>query len=239
MESSLTTSTHSMNPHEKSGRDEAVSIPIFPLKAVLFPGAPMPLRIFEERYLRMLAERTTVDPVFGISLIVSGAETDAEPSFHRVGTTARLVSLNAQGSRLVDVVVVGHRRIRAVEEHWSRGYAIAEFEDFPDVDSDPVLGGNLAAAAQTAYRTYLEGVATTIGMDFEAPGLGVDPEAASFNIASRLPLDTWEQQELLENTDPISRLRRVVALLGREIALLHGGMVGAPLRTAGDRFTLN
>ncbi len=240
MGSSPTISPPSMNPRETPRRDNAVSIPIFPLQTVLFPGAPMPLRIFEERYLRMLAERAAVDPIFGISLIMSGAETGATPSFHRVGTAARLVALNAQGSSLVDVVVVGHRRIRAVEENWSRGYAMAEFEELPDVNSDPILGRNLVIAAHTAYETYLNGVATTFGMEYDTPVLGADPETASFDIAARLPLDTWEQQQLLENTDPVSRLRQVVAFLGRELALLRGvGLVGTPLRSAGDRFTLN
>jgi predicted methyltransferase len=77
-------------------------------------------------------------------------------------------------------------------------------------------------------------------MEYDTPVLGADPETASFDIAARLPLDTWEQQQLLENTDPVSRLRQVVAFLGRELALLRGvGLVGTPLRSAGDRFTLN
>jgi len=217
-----------------------MSLPIFPLRAVLFPGAPLSLRIFEERYLRMLAERSTIDPIFGISLIKSGAESDDEPAFHRVGATARLVALNAQGSRLVDAVVIGHRRFRAVEENWDRGYALAEVEDLPDLRADPGLGSDLVIAAHASYKSYLAGVAAVVGMEYDTPALGSDPETASFEIASRLPLDTWEQQELLENTDPISRLHRVRALLSREIALLHGaGMVGVPIRAAGDRFTLN
>ena len=31
-----------------------IEIPIFPLRTVLFPGAVLPLRIFEQRYLDMI-----------------------------------------------------------------------------------------------------------------------------------------------------------------------------------------
>ena len=34
-----------------------MSLPIFPLNTVLFPGEPLPLRVFEDRYLRMLRDR--------------------------------------------------------------------------------------------------------------------------------------------------------------------------------------
>lgn len=229
-----------MIPYDEPSRDIPVPIPIFPLKAVLFPGATMPLRIFEERYLRMLAERATVDPIFGISLIVSGVESGVEPTFHPIGTTARLAALNAVSPRLVDVVVIGHRRMRTTDENWSRGYAMAEIEEFPDLASDPALGSELVTTVHAEYQSYLKGVAGMIGMEYDTPLLSDSPEAASFDIASRLPLDTWEQQELLENADPIWRLGRVSALLHREISLLHGaGMAGVPLRSTGDRFTLN
>jgi len=215
-------------------------LPIFPLNTVLFPGIPMPLRIFEERYLRMLADRTPNDPAFAISLIVSGEEVGGSPLFHAVGTTARLVSINALAANRVDIVVVGDRRVRITAEDWARGYAVAETEDVLDESSDRAEAAREAAAARDRYGAYVRGIAQLVDLKFQAPSLSRDAAAASFEIASRLPLHTWEQQSILEETNPLSRIRTVRSLLDRELALLFkGGVAGVPLFYPGDRFTLN
>ena len=215
-------------------------LPIFPLNAVLFPGLPLPLRIFEDRYLRMLADHASVDPVFGIALIESGREVGDEPEFHHIGTTARLVSLNAQSAHRVDVVVVGERRIRMGPGDWKRGYAVSEVEFIADQSEESDEMGTLVATAGNAYQTYLRGVAHLIGMDYEPPDFGTDGASVSYEIGARLPLHTWEQQALLEDSSPLSRMRTVVNLLEREVALLYrSGMVGVPIQFPGNRFTLN
>ncbi len=217
-----------------------MSLPIFPLNTVLFPGVPMPLRIFEERYLRMLADRTPNDPAFAVALIESGEEVGGTPRFHDVGTTARLVSINSISPSRIDIVVVGDQRVRISSEDWERGYAVAATEDVPDVAHDLVETARVAAAARNAYGTFVRGVARLVDLRFKSPELSQDPSAISFEIASRLPLHTWEQQAILVDTDPHSRMLAVRALLDRELALLFkGGVAGVPLFYPGDRFTLN
>lgn len=215
-------------------------LPIFPLNTVLFPGIPMPLRIFEERYLRMLADRTPNDPAFAISLIVAGKEVGGSPLFHAVGTTARLVSINALAANRVDIVVVGDRRVRITGEDWDRGYAVAETEDVPDEAGHLTEATGESAAARRAYGEYVRGIARLVDLKFQAPSLSRDAAAASFELASRLPLHTWEQQAVLEEIDPLVRIRAVRSLVDRERALLFkGGVAGVPLFYPGDRFTLN
>ena len=217
-----------------------MTLPIFPLNTVLFPGMPLPLRIFEDRYLRMLADRAAVEPAFVISLIDSGQEVGGEPTFHRIGTAARLVTINALSTHQVDILVVGERRLRISTEDWRRGYAVAEADFLPDLSFDRPLAMKLLATAQRAYVVYMKGVARSLDLGFDMPLLARDPESASFDIASRLPLHTWEQQAILENVDPISRMQTVTKLLNREIALLYrGGLAGVPLQYPGGRFALN
>jgi Lon protease-like protein len=217
-----------------------MNLPIFPLNTVLFPGIPLPLRVFEERYLRMLAERATFDPVFGIALIATGNEVGDTPTFHRIGTTARLVSLNAQSSHRVDVVVVGDRRIDLAAPSWSHGYAMAETEFLPDRAFDTREGGRLLDRARETYTTWIRAVARLVGREIEVPDIGRDPVSASYDLASRLPMHTWDQQAFLEDDDPASRMRNVCARLERELALLaRGGVAGTPLHTPGNRFSLN
>ncbi len=225
-----------------------MSLPIFPLNTVLFPGIPMPLRIFEERYLRMLADRTPNDPAFAITLIEAGQEVGGTPSFHAIGTTARLVSINSLASNRVDIVVVGDRRVRISASDWTRGYAVAETEDVTDepLDSseDAALAATadlaaLAGRARRAYALYVRTVARLVDLQFKAPSLSRDAAAVSFELSARLPLHTWEQQSILEMVDPLTRIGTVRRLVDRELALLRSGVVGVPLFYPGDRFTLN
>lgn len=215
-------------------------LPIFPLNTVLFPGVPMPLRIFEERYLRMLADRTPNDPAFAIALIESGQEVGGSPSFHGIGTTARLVSINKLTANQVDIVVVGDRRVRISTGDWTRGYAVAETEDLADDPHDAEEATDIAARARRAYASYVRAIARLVNLQFKAPTLNRDAAAASFELTARLPLHTWEQQSILEDIDPLSRITTVKRLVDRELALLvRGGVAGVPLFYPGDRFTLN
>ncbi|MGH8415392.1 MAG: LON peptidase substrate-binding domain-containing protein, partial [Gammaproteobacteria bacterium] len=51
------------------------TIPLFPLNAVLYPGGPLPLRIFETRYLDMVSLCLKQEAGFGVCLIEQGSET--------------------------------------------------------------------------------------------------------------------------------------------------------------------
>ena len=57
-----------------SPNDELREIPLFPLNLVLFPGMPLPLHIFEERYKAMIGDCMRYNTPFGVSLIRSGQE---------------------------------------------------------------------------------------------------------------------------------------------------------------------
>src|SRR5919107_683717 len=51
-------------------------LPVFPLPLVLFPGVPLPLHIFEERYRRMLADVRASNNLFGLSYFAPGERGD-------------------------------------------------------------------------------------------------------------------------------------------------------------------
>ena len=76
-------------PGDKFSYNEAVRIPLFPLNTVLFPGGPLPLRIFETRYIDMISERMREDAPFGVLLIKEGHEA-GPASTYEIGTLARI-----------------------------------------------------------------------------------------------------------------------------------------------------
>ncbi len=65
-------------------------LPLFPLSAVLFPDAAIPLRIFEDRYKLMLQRCLESDSEFGVVLIKSGFEVGGPAETYSVGTVARI-----------------------------------------------------------------------------------------------------------------------------------------------------
>ena len=46
-----------------------MEIPLFPLRTVLYPGGPLPLRIFERRYIDMISRCLKAEEPFGVLLI--------------------------------------------------------------------------------------------------------------------------------------------------------------------------
>ena len=54
---------------------EEFEIPLFPLRTVLFLGGPLPLRVFEQRYLGLISRCLREESTFGVALIREGDET--------------------------------------------------------------------------------------------------------------------------------------------------------------------
>ena len=71
-----------------------ISIPLFPLRTVLFPDGPLPLRIFEPRYLDMISRCMKQDSSFGVVLATpenENADSDSDSfTANRIGTLAKV-----------------------------------------------------------------------------------------------------------------------------------------------------
>ena len=67
------------------------NLPIMPLNAVLFPGAPTTLYIHEARYRKMLADCLADEGYLGVALLRSGKEVGGPAIPYDVGTLAHIV----------------------------------------------------------------------------------------------------------------------------------------------------
>src|SRR5438876_5757623 len=112
---------------------QPATLPLFPLKTVLFPGGPLPLRIFEARYLDMVGRGLKEHTPFGVVLILAGAESDAAPSVADIGTSARVVDFDTLPDGLLGITCIGERRFR-VRRRWqqSDGLNLAEVDYLPE-----------------------------------------------------------------------------------------------------------
>lgn len=190
------------------------SLPLFPLNSVLFPGMPLPLRIFEERYKLMIGTCLVTDRTFGVSLIKEGNEVGGPALPFEIGTTARIVEVERLPDGQMNLVAVGvcrYRLLRIVEQEPYLVGRVAQLVT-PNESVDPELTKNVAERFQTFARAVRSGKSDAVG-DLD---LSNDPELLSFQIAAALASGARLRQELLELDSPTKRLRRLQAIIRRE-----------------------
>src|SRR3712207_5656759 len=100
-------------------------LPLFPLNTVLFPGIPLALHIFEERYKQMIGRCLTEETPFGVVLIASGAEVGAPAVPRKVGTSARIVRAEQLEDGRYNLIAVGERRYSIEEVVQERPFLVA------------------------------------------------------------------------------------------------------------------
>ena len=105
---------------------------MFPLSAVLFPEAGLPLHVFEERYRTLMGRCLESDGEFGVVLITRGSEVGGGDQRVDVGTVARIANVAELDDGRMLVVATGVRRIRVEEWLPEEPYPLAVVEDVPD-----------------------------------------------------------------------------------------------------------
>src|SRR3954453_6268795 len=88
------------------------SLPIFPLPLVLFPGVPLPLHIFEERYRQMIRDISVDRRVFGLSFMESDESADGIPPSGHVGCVAEVTEVQPLPDGRSNIMTVGVIRYR-------------------------------------------------------------------------------------------------------------------------------
>lgn len=187
-------------------------IPLFPLSTVLFPGGPLGLRIFEQRYLQMVRDCTRDQSCFGICLILEGSETGAPALPAAVGTLARITDFHSQPDGLLGINVEGCARFRVLRTRVrDNGLVRGDVNCWPD---EPILP---VPPEYGLLADILERLIEQAGGWWrDAPRERYDDASwVGFRLAEFLPLQPAERQQLLELTDPLERLRVLRDVLPR------------------------
>lgn len=182
---------------------------MFPLGSVLFPHTPLPLRVFEPRYLMMVGQLLEEDdPQFGVVLIERGHEAGGGDQRSGIGTLARLVSLTA-GADDLQVVAVGTERFTV--DRWldDDPYPRAELSLLPQLEWNEALAP-LRVEAEAIVRRVLARVPDA-QWDADTE-LSEDPLAAAWQIAAIAPLGEYDRFTLLRSTTMGGLLRQVIDL---------------------------
>ena len=89
-----------------------VTIPMFPLSLVLFPGQILPLHIFESRYRTMVEEIIDAGRKFGVVLIERGSEVGGGETRKNVGTLAEIIDSEKSSDGRWLLITKGTKRIQ-------------------------------------------------------------------------------------------------------------------------------
>ena len=190
-------------------RDLLEAMPVFGLNTVLYPEGPLPLRIFEPRYVDMVSDRLRRDAPFIVALIRSGREVGGGATTHSVGTLARIVDWNRQDDGLLGIVALGGRRVQVLEA-----------ETRPDglcVATARILEDEPAATVPAEHRklsALLRGVLDQLESRYRFVNPRYDDASwVGYRLSELLPMPLARKQHLLEIEDPLFRLRQLAEIV--------------------------
>lgn len=197
-------------------------IPLFQLQAVLFPGEILGLRVFESRYLDLIAHCLEERSDFGVVLIREGPEAGKAALPEGVGTVARIIEAEELEDGHMHVLVAGVERFRLRDPQPEGDLPSAVVERFPEELGDPRQLHAAMAEARQAFQAYAS-LLSRLDLPRTDPGGGRLPDLPlpfSYRIAAGLRLDPREKQELLEAEMALVRIRRATSFLERETRFL-------------------
>lgn len=183
-------------------------IPLFPLNLVLFPGGPLPLRIFETRYVDMVRRCLRESSGFGVVLIRAGRE--AGPAeFDAVGTYANIADFHQLPDGLLGLSCVGERRFRILSSRLQAdGLNLGEV-DWLAPEPAVALPERHAELAQ-----LLRSVLPQLGEPYAGIDMRLEDAAwVGHRLAEILPLEPATKQLCLELSDPLRRLDLLAPLI--------------------------
>lgn len=190
----------------------ATVIPLFPLNTVLFPGGPLPLRIFEPRYVDMVRRCMREQSSFGVVLIRSGGEVGDVASTADIGTTARIHDFYQLPDGLLGLSCLGEKRFRVLERFRQPDKLnVGQVEWLADTPAVPL------PEEHRALSELLQKVLPELGDVYAAVEKRFDDAAwVGSRLAELLPLSLPDKQYLLELDDPVVRLERLAPLIKRD-----------------------
>jgi Lon protease-like protein len=187
-------------------------LPLFPLSAVLFPGGPLTLRIFEQRYLDLVRDCARRSSGFGVCLILQGREAGEPAVPAAVGTLARITDFYTTPDGLLGITAEGSERFQVTTTRVrDNGLVHGEVRFWPEEPCVPV------PAEHGLLATILERLIEKAGGPFAKAERARYDDASwvGFRLAETLPLAQPERQHLLQMTDPLQRLAALMNYVPR------------------------
>lgn len=192
------------------------SLPLFPLRTVLFPGGLLPLKVFEQRYIEMTKACLRDERPFGVCLIIQGDEVargdGAVPDIATVGTLARVTNVDMPQMGILHLSTEGGTRFE-VRNHTTdaTGVIVADVTTITDEPQHPL------AETYAPLAKLLQLIAARLGpQHFPADSRYDDASWVGYRLAELLPLPLSIKQSMLEVNDANVRLVALKQFLERQ-----------------------
>jgi Lon protease-like protein len=201
-----------------------VRLPLFPLNTVLFPGMPIYLHIFEDRYKLMIGRCLEAREPFGIVLLKSGSEVEgfgAEAEPYTTGCSAVITQVQPVGDGRLNLVAVGHERFRVLSHHHDEPYLTGDVEYLPFASPG---GDSLRPQAQRLrgwLERYLQVLERVENVSFDREQMPEDPISLTYLAAYIVRLPSEEKQALLLEDNALELVRTLRTIYRRETMFLE------------------
>lgn len=200
-----------------------IDIPLFPLNTVLFPGMPLNLHIFEERYKLMMNTCIESRQPFGVVLILDGEEAGsalAKP--HLIGCTAQIKQVQPLSEGRMNISAVGRERFQVTRLNWEKAYLMGTVEliPMPEGDKDALFRDSRFLRAWV--KRYLEILGKSGQINVAEVDLPGHPSALAYLSAVLLQQMTpGKKQELLAAESKATMVAALREIYRREVTLMQ------------------
>jgi uncharacterized protein len=206
-----------MFPFLRAGQRAPATLPLFPLKTVLFPGRVLPLKVFEQRYIDMTKTCLKDEQPFGVCLLTHGQEVaqrdqavaGAPIAFALIGTQARIVSWDMPQLGILHLKTEGGTRFQVQSSSVADdGLVVAQVTLLP---AEPAVK---LPEAFAPLAGLLELMIDRAGPENFSAQLALDDASwVGYRLAELLPLPLAIKQSMLEVSDSVVRLKVLAQVL--------------------------
>lgn len=179
---------------------------------MLFPGAYLPLRIFEQRYIDMVRDCSASGSCFGVCLVNKPKQKGQASSHLRIGTTAEICDFSTLDDGLLGIVARGRQRF-VIQSTRMRDNALLMADVDLLAEPKPIEVPEEYSVLSLIAGRLMEQLAPNFP-EFRPDDLQ-DASWLGYRLSELLPLENQEKQTLLQITDPLDRLQVLLEVLPR------------------------
>lgn len=195
-------------------------LPLFPLNTVLFPGMPLKLHIFEERYKLMIRHCYDAGQPFGVTLIRTGEEVGGSADPFPTGCTALITELEPLPGGRMNIMAVGQERFVIHSLKQDQPYLVGVVETRPLANPG---GENLERSGKTLrvwVQKYLKILSDASETPFDTNQLPGDPLRLAYLASFLLNIPGEQKQDLLDINQADELMSNLRSIYRREVTLL-------------------
>jgi ATP-dependent Lon protease len=201
------------------------ALPVLPLRdTVIFPLTAVPLAVGQARSIQLVDDVMRGNRLLGLVAQPDPAIEQAGPDdVYRVGTVGVIHQLARVPDGTVRLMVQGVERIRILDWRSTEPYLVARVTPAPDVMARGTEVDALRQAVLDVFRRLVE-VSPELPDELATGAANVvDPRHVVYFVAALSPIEPRARQELLELDQVTDKLRLLIQLLQRELAVRELG----------------